>query len=520
MEYRIERAESAEAVGVSSKEIQAMIDDMVKENIHIHSLMVLRHGKVACEAWNYPLKSDDVHMAYSISKSFLSVAYGFAFSEGLLTEETRFLDVFPEYSSLADKYLRQLTLIDLLGMRSGKRTARGGKNWLKSFVDAKWDFSPGEDWRYVNENYYAASAALCRLTGMSVTEYLTPRLYEPLGIEVPFWETCPAGIEAGGWGLFLKTEDIAKFVLCCHNNGKFNEKQIIPSDWLKKATSYISDTTSSQKESDCRAGYGYGFWQCAGMKNTFRCEGMYSQYAISFGDYDACLVITSGCAHLQKTLDVIWKHMEKAFITEYDEKGINISIPESKPFLPSFVSKTARDIHGKLYKIKKQHFIDICGYPASSVPMPATFMSKDKGGDITDLSFLFDDRGFVMKWSEKGGNRNCHYVPLDGTFCRGKITIGELTFETVGYGRWTDDNTLEVCLRPVAAVAERRFVFTFKGKRISMYPDMIPSMDERSKIIGEKIKTVLKGRYFEWWIDFLVPRVKYILQPVHHGKTK
>lgn len=353
MAYRIERAESAETVGVSSKIIQNMIDEMTEKNIDIHSIMVLRHGKVACEAWKAPLTPDDVHMAYSISKSFLSVAYGFAFAEGLLREETRFLDIFPEYSLKADKFLKKLTLIELLGMRSGKRTTRGGKDWLKSFVNAKWDFVPGEDWRYVSENYYAASAALVRLTGMSVTEYLKPRLYDPLGIDTPFWETCPDGIEAGGWGLFLKTEDIAKFILCCHNDGKLNKKQIIPSDWLKKATSYISDTSSSQNESDCRAGYGYGFWQCAGMKNTFRCEGMYSQYAISFGDYDACLVITSGCAHLQKTLDAVWQYMKNAFTTESDEKGINISIPESKPFPPSLHNKTSIHINEKVYKIKK-----------------------------------------------------------------------------------------------------------------------------------------------------------------------
>lgn len=520
MEQKIARAVTAESVGISSIHVQKMIDEMIKEKVDVHSLMILRHDKVACEAWKHPITPDDTHMVYSVSKSFLSVAYGFAFSEGLLSEDTTFLDIFPEYEKKADGRLRKLKLLHLLGMRSGKRTSRIKDDWMKSFVGGKWDFSPGENWRYVNDNYYVASAALIRIIGMTVTEYLTPRLYEPLGIIPPFWERSPDGEEAGGWGLMLKTEDIAKFILCCHNKGVFNGKQIIPSEWLEKATANLFDNSESQKERDSQAGYGYGFWQCAGMKNTFRCEGMYSQYAISFGDYDACLVITSGCANLQKTLDIIWSYMPDVFIDPCSSRGVEIEISPSMPFPASKRTSTESLINGKVYKIRKQRFIDACNIPASSLPMPAMFYAKDKGGDISNLSFTFDDSGFVMKWTEQDKFENSIYVPLDGTFARDRITIGEMNFEVVSYGRWTDEKTLEVCIKALAAVAERRFEFKFDGDTISMYPDMIPSMDERSKIIGEKLKTILKGRYFEWWIDVLVPRVKYILQPVHHGRIK
>lgn len=522
MSTRLERAKTAESVGISSTEIQAMIDDMIAQNIDLHSLMLLRHGKVACEAWRFPLTENDVHMTYSISKSFLSVAYGFALEEGLLTEKTRFLDVFPELRpKKKDENLEKLTLMNLIGMTAGKRTKRGGANWLQSFVDAKWDFAPGESWRYVSDNYYAASAALCKLTGMSVTEYLMPRLYEPLGIDLPFWETSPQGIESGGWGMLLKTEDIAKLILCCHNGGMFGGKQVIPAAWLQKATAAVHDSSVSQSEPDSRAGYGYGFWRCAGMKNTFRCEGLYSQYAISFGDYDACLVVTGACAELQKTLDAIWAHIGNAFI-EPDEHadGVKVSIAPAEPFPESPRSKTEKEIDGCVYRIGKRRFIDACGYPASSIPMPAMFYAKDKGGDITDLSFRFHETGCTMQWTEHGGFVNTQEIAMNGAYAHGRITIGELSFDTVACGRWTDENTLEVCIRALAAVASRRFVFTFRGNRISMYPDMLPSMDERSKVIGEKLKCVLKGRYFEWWIDTLVPRVKHILQPMHHGRKK
>lgn len=520
----LERAKSAEEVGISSAEVQAMIDDMEQNKIEIHSIMLLRHGKVACEAWRAPIKPENHHVMYSISKSFLSVAYGFAFSEEKLEKKTKFLDVFPEMRpEKTDEKLEKLTLLQLLGMESGKRTSQVGTNWLESFVNAKWDFAPGESWRYVSDNYYAASAALTKILGMSINDYLTPRLYEPLGIDVPLWETSPQGIEAGGWGMYLKTEDVAKFILCCHNGGVYDGKQVIPADWLKTATSRLHDTSVSESDADSMAGYGYGFWQCAGMPHTFRCEGIYSQYAISFQDYDACLVLTGACAQIQKTLDAVWRHMPDVFISGGESSdGIKVTLPPSEPFAAAKRSALEKKINGREYKIGKARFIDRIGLPASSITMPAMFFAKEKGGDINDLSFKFDETGCYMKWSESGKYVNRLRVDMNGGFAPGKITIGELEFETATSGKWADENTLDIYIRALSAVAHRRLVFTFKngGKRIEMYPDMIPSMDERSKVIGEKLKCILKGRYFEWWIDTLVPRVKNILQPMHHGRVK
>ncbi len=515
----IERAVCSEDVDVSSREIQNMLNKMEKENVDIHSIMVLRYGKVACEAYKSPFSKADVHMMYSVSKSFLSVAFGFAYREGLWDFSTKFADIFPEYKNSKDKKLSDLKIVDLLGMCSGKRTARLGNDWLKSFVNAKWDFAPGKEWRYVNENYYALAEILVKLTGMSVTDYLTPRLYIPLDISVPLWEKSPKGIEAGGWGLFLTTEDLAKFILCCHNKGVYRDVQVIPAQWLELATSNLFDNSLSQTDADSKAGYGYGFWQCAGMKNTFRCEGMYSQYAISFLDYDACIIITSGCAALQKTLDIVWEFAEKAF-TNKNLNQIKIHISPSYSCDKSLSSKYETEINGKIYKIHKCRFVDLCGYPVSSIPMPALFFAKEKGGSITDLSFHFSDDGFNMCWTENGGYVNMIFVPLNGTFAKGRITIGEITFDVAATGKWNTDNELEVLIKPLAAVATRKFVFVFKDRKIRIYPDMIPSIDEKAEILGEKLKSVLKGKYFEWWIDVLVPRVRYILQPTHYGKEK
>ncbi|MGN1193908.1 MAG: serine hydrolase domain-containing protein, partial [Acutalibacteraceae bacterium] len=463
MQKNLERAVTAESVGVSSIEIQKLIDSLVENGIEPHSFMVLRHGKVAAEAYAEPFHKESVHMAFSISKSFLSAAYGFALNEGLLTRETKFLDVFPELRpKRKDPFLEKLTIHHLFSMTSGKRTHRGGKHWLRAFVKAKWDFEPGTSFRYVNENYSTAAAVLTRVTGMSVTEYLTPRLYEPLRMDIPLWETSPDGIEAGGWGLLLKTEDIAKFILCCHNGGNLFGKQIIPEDYIREATSKLNDSSVSQTDADSAAGYGLGFWQCAGYPGTFRCEGLFSQYAISFKEEDACLILTSAGNKLQKTLDIIWKHMKNAFIpTSLSSDGSPVSIPAF--FVPSVSMRSPLEttVGGNVYRLNKSRFVDACGYPIGVLPMQITFFSKEKGGDISDLRFEFTENAVTMTWLEKKRYRNCAVLPLDGSLGKSKIQIGELDMETVGCALWRNENTLEVNIRSISATVTRRFIFTF-----------------------------------------------------------
>ncbi len=520
----IERAKTPELVGIDSSVIAKMTEEMSYRGINVHSLMILRDNKVACEEWSAPLTPDMPHMVYSISKSFLATAYGFALAEGKITRETKFVDVFPEFQNKKDNYLQKLTIHQLLCMTAGKQTAiRGSKsdNWLKSFVNAKWIFEPGTSWRYVNDNYYIASKMLCKVLGESITGYLTTRLYDPLGIDVPFWEHSPDGVEAGGWGLQLKTEDIAKFILCYQNKGKYNGVQVIPEWWTKEATDFITDNSVSEKEPDASAGYGCGFWRCAGMNNTYRAEGMFCQYAISFEDYNACLIMTSEHSGLQETLDVIWKYMPSAFIEPSSEKNTQeISLPDKSAIVSKERSEIEKQINGKTYTLRKSKFINFIGFPISVFPMPIVFFAKDKGGNMNDLKFEFLKNGCYFSWKEDGDFKNKIYLSMDGKASLDKVSIGELEMPVLSYAYWESKSVLVMHIRALPSVAERVFKFEFKGKRIKMYPSYIPGTDEKAKKVGDKLKCILIGKWFHWWIDFLVPRVGKILNPTHYGKQK
>lgn len=521
----IPRANNPESVGVSSSVVSAMTEELICRGINVHSMMILRHGKVAMEGWSAPLTADMPHMVYSVSKSFLATAYGFALDEGIVTRETRAVDVIPELRlKKRDEWLEKLTIHHLLTMTAGKQSSIKGvknKDWLKDFSKAKWLFEPGEGWRYVNDNYYIASVMLVRLLGKSITEYLAPRLFEPLGIDIPFWEKSADGIEAGGWGMMLKTEDMAKFILCYHNGGVYNNVQVIPEWWVKEATSLITDNSEVETHADSSAGYGCGFWRCAGMPNTFRCEGMFCQYAISLKDYDACLIMTSDHSDLQETLDVIWRFLPEAFVEPYNENNSNeIKLNNDWRAVKTNRNKVIEnEINKKVYSIRKCRFVNAIGFPVSIFPMPVVFFDYNPSGNMNNISLEFFGDYCTFSWDEDGGNHNSVELGLNGTAREGKVKIGQLNLPVLSYAYW-DNNVLVLHIRALPTVAERVLKFEFKGERIRMTPSSKPGTDEKAQKIGDKLKCILIGRWFHWWIDFLVPKVGRILNPTHFGKVK
>ena len=523
----IKRAQSSYEVGIDSSVIQKMAEEMALRGIGVHSMMVIRHNQVACEGYSKPYSAEIPHMAYSVSKSFLSTAYGFALHEGKISRETRFLDVFPEYApKKKDENLEKLTIHHLITMTAGKQSSTTGINKpdrIKSFVEQKWIFTPGENWRYINENYFVASAMLTRVLGETITEYLTPRLYEPLGIAVPFWEHSRDGVEAGGWGIMVKTEDIAKLMLCYLNGGKYDGVQVIPEFWAKEAIDKFADNSQVEKHADSVAGYGCGFWRCAGKENTYRCEGMFCQYGIVFEDFDACLVMTSEHSNLQETLDVIWKYMPSAFVDELNvnEESLNkIQLPDRSRTIIKPRQQTERLIDGNVYGMRRCRFVNFIGFPISVFAMPVVFFAVERGGNMDNISFNFVDSGCYFSWVEDGGFENTLYLSMSGEESLQKIKIGELDLLVRAYAFWEDQNTLVLHIRPLSAVAERILKFNFSGDKIKMYPSSKPGTDEKAKNIGDKLKNILIGRYFHWWIDFLVPKVNKILNPIHYGRVK
>ena len=312
-----------EAEGVSSAAILAFVEAADKEANEIHSFMLLRHGKVIAEGWWKPYGPDLKHTLYSLSKSFTSTAVGFAVTEKLLTVNDKVISFFPDkVPDTISTNLAQMTVKDLLIMSVGMdpdptfRVAGANGNWETTFFRTPVLNEPGSKFLYNSLASYMLSSIIQKVTGVKLIDYLTPRFFEPLGITGADWEINSQGVNTGGWGLRLKTEDIAKAGQFYLQKGEWNGKQLLPAEWIEEATSskiYQSPDASHERKdaSDWMQGYGYQFWLC--RNDAYRGDGAFGQYMIVMPEQDAVIAITSQTGDMQKELNLVWKYLLPGF---------------------------------------------------------------------------------------------------------------------------------------------------------------------------------------------------------------
>jgi len=302
-----------ESVGISSEILLSMIEKLQSSIKYINSIMIMRHGKVCLEGWWKPYNPTIPHALYSLSKSFTSCAIGLAQQENLLHIQDKLISFFPEYTqNITDKKMLDVTLEDLLTMRSGHKSCmffslldKKEPDFIHCFLSSKLEYTPGTHFVYNTAASYMLSAVIRKVTGINVREYLIPRLFEPLGIVPGCWECCPKGINQGGTGLYLCTEDIAKFAQLLLNKGLWQNKQILPADYLAEATIPHADNSMNDRF-DWKQGYGYQFWK---SRHGYRGDGAAGQYAIVLPKEDITIATTSCTKNMADILDVFWQEL-------------------------------------------------------------------------------------------------------------------------------------------------------------------------------------------------------------------
>jgi CubicO group peptidase (beta-lactamase class C family) len=331
-----------EAVGISSTAIHAFVEAL-EQHDHpldaVQTFVLLRHGQVAAEGYWQPYAPHTPHSLYSLSKSFTSTAIGLAVAEGLLMVDDPVLNFFPaEAPANPSAHLQAMSVRHLLSMNTGHhedttlhvfqrgnqaslfrlwaspkatitQPARLGEDyaWARRFLSLPVEHAPGSWFVYNTGATYMLSAIITKLTGQTLLEYLGPRLFEPLGIINPRWETDPQGISLGGTGLHIATEDIARFGQLYLQQGLWHGRQIVPAAWIAETTQAVSDNSNTQTNPDWVLGYGYQFWRC--QHNCYRGDGAFGQYCIVMPDQDAVLIMNSGLRDMQIVLDNVWRHL-------------------------------------------------------------------------------------------------------------------------------------------------------------------------------------------------------------------
>ena len=282
-----------ESQGISSDLFAALLRELdASKDTDMHHFMALRHGKVICECNFAPYPKGMWHITHSMCKSITGMAIGMLIEEGKLKLNENIYDIFSDHMNAFSKIFRPvITVENLLTMTSGvtfnESGIVSGNDWLGSFLNASVNGKPGTEFQYNSLNTYVLSAIVTKRTGETLTEYLTPRLFGPLGITKYYWETCPKGITKGGWGLFLCAEDMAKLGLLYLQKGKWNGQQLVSEYWIE-----ISTARHLKTQNDTY-GYGYQLWM-EQRPGSFEYNGMLGQNVIIYPDMDMVLVTNAG----------------------------------------------------------------------------------------------------------------------------------------------------------------------------------------------------------------------------------
>ncbi|MEE1146820.1 MAG: serine hydrolase, partial [Bacteroidaceae bacterium] len=315
-----------EATNKLAKAADKYIEAVVQAKQDLHSIMVVKDGKVVFEKWMGSGKENEPHVLNSVSKTFTSAAVGLAISEGKLSLTDKVISFFPDkLPAQVGEHLSALTIRHLLTMNTGhekdpSKLRNTEKDWEKAFLHTEFPRQPGTIFCYNSLATYMLSAIVQKVTGQKLVDYLYPRLFRPLGINNVRWQESPTGVNAGGWGLFLKTEDLAKMGLLLLQGGQWQGKQVLPADWVKEMSSAqvpcvpagrnsdaLPQLMKNAKKSDWLQGYGYQMWRC--RHNAFRADGAAGQYIIVIPEKNAVVATTANIGNMQAEIDLIWKYL-------------------------------------------------------------------------------------------------------------------------------------------------------------------------------------------------------------------
>ena len=312
---------AAEAQGVSSRAILRFIEEAEQKIDALHSFMMVRHGHVVAEGWWAPYAAGEPHMMFSLSKSFTSTAVGLAVAEGKLSVDDLVLSLFPDEAPAAPgENLKAMRVRDLLTMTAGHHQEDlrdfpygSEESVVKKFLALPVAHKPGTFFVYNTPASYMLSAIVQKVTGQTVLDYLRPRLFEPLGIDDPTWEASKQGVSMGGFGLSVRTEDIAKFGELYLRKGTWRGRQLIPASWVETATArHVSN--GSAPSSDWEQGYGFQFWRS--RHGFYRGDGAHGQFCLVLPQYDTVIAITSGTRDMGSVMNLVWEHLVPALNAE------------------------------------------------------------------------------------------------------------------------------------------------------------------------------------------------------------
>ncbi|MEV0980118.1 serine hydrolase [Streptomyces sp. NPDC049915] len=420
------------AQGVDATGVEAFLDALdAAPGIRPHSLLILRHGHlVAAGSWA-PYTQDRPHLLYSLSKSFTGTAAGLAAAEGLLRLDDPVLAYFPEFADeVTDPRVRGMLLRHVASMASGhvaetmdRARALDPDDLLHGFLRLPPERDPGTVFAYNQPATYTLAAVVQRVTGQSLTDYLRPRLFDPLGIGGAVWHRDRGGRELGFSGLHATCDAVARLGQLYLDRGRWEGRQLLPEEWVAEATRPHIATAGAMSGGDWDLGYGLQFWM---SRHGFRGDGAYGQFCLVLPEQDAVVALTSETVGMQTVLDLVWAHLLPAFHPGPlgGREGADAALRERLAHLtlPAAAGKPTPPERADAW--------------AGAVFAPEGGGCADQPG-LTSVSVTAEEDGWTLTLTEDG-----HALPLH--LGDGGWAVAEEPLPTAVSGGWTDAGTLAV----------------------------------------------------------------------------
>ena len=444
------------ATKLSAKRIYEYYKGLEESNIENHALLIMQGDDIIFEEYNYPYSADMPHTLFSVTKSIVSTATGFAIDEGLLSLDSKIKDIFSDYKQCESPLWGDVTLRSVLTMSSNKEfTFLQDMTGDYNEIFMKASFRKNHGFLYSNNDAHIVAAAVQRAAGQNLVEYLTPRLFEPLGIEIPFWETNFWGECIGGTGCYLKARDLAKICRCYANGGKYNGKQVIPEFWCREATKIHVEFKENE-------GYGYLFW----IKNgIFSMTGMYGQLISYIPQYDVVMVTLNSCIDEGSC----GRLAENVLIKAFEEA----STPDDEKILAQYLKNRRLKIKkgDKLPLVENNKEYHITGFsdslakiifPQSVIPRTLTCsFAKRPKSNLDKVSFDLFDGALRITWYEEGDKItiNCG---VDGKPRMSECVIKGYPYKIWSYG-YMEGKIFKAVVKPLNTLATHYIDFEFKA---------------------------------------------------------
>lgn len=465
-----------EAAGISSAHIEAFVRELLADKtIRMHNLMILRGGKVLYETsfgnhdlnvWKY---------TFSACKSVTALAVGMLYDEGKVRLEDKIVDLFPEQVTAMNRlWMKDVTVRHLLSMSStvlfneaGSATA---KCWLEGFFESVTFADMGKSFQYNSMNTYLLSAIVCKVSGESMSSYLTRKLFGPLGITKYYWETCPDGIEKGGWGLYLCPEDFAKIGQLVLNKGRWKRKRIVSEEWITMMTTACMTAPESYGD------FNYGFQTWVGRKSkSFLFSGMLGQDVLGFWENNVLLVSNAGNDELFQQSNY-FKIAQKYFSQPFEQ-----AIAENEDAYRSLLSlKTFRRESAALPTEcewlcnLRMHAQDDLALSIGLVPLVWQAVQNQYTKGLEGIDFSVENGTLVLHYTE---TEKVYHVPIGfGCGKTSEVLVGDVPFLVSALGKFSTDEDDHPVFQVMIDFLETPF-----SRKIKLY-----FMDETSALLRQE----------------------------------